>query len=139
MKEVSMNNSVPVPHLVVNDGAAAIAFYGKAFGATLGEKHLAEDGKRLMHAHLKFGAGTLFLHDEFPEFGDHGGARAPTQLGGASCVIHLDVPDADAAWGRAVDAGAEIVMDLDNQFWGMRYGQLKDPFGHIWSIGGPVK
>lgn len=131
--------SAPIPHLVVNDGEGAIAFYEKAFGATLENKHPAEDGKRLMHAHLKLGNGSLLLHDEFPEFGDHGGARAPTELGGASCVIHLDVPDADAAWERAVDAGAEVIFEMDNQFWGMRYGQLRDPFGHIWSIGGPLK
>jgi PhnB protein len=92
-----------------------------------------------MHAHLGLGAGAVYLHDEFPEFGAHGGARAPTRLGGVSCVIHLDVPDADAAWSRAVNAGAEIIMELENQFWGMRYGQLKDPFGHVWSISGPAK
>jgi PhnB protein len=134
-----MNNSTPIPHLVVNDGEGAIAFYERAFGARLEGKHLAEDGKRLMHAHLKFGAGAVYLHDEFPEFGDHGGAKAPTHLGGASCVIHLDVPDADAAWERALGAGATVIMPLDNQFWGMRYGQIKDPFGHVWSIGAPVK
>jgi PhnB protein len=132
-----MNISAPTPHLVVNDGEAAIAFYEKAFGAVLEGKHPADDGKRLMHAHLTLGAGILYLHDEFPEFGDSG-AKAPTRLGGVSCVIHLEVPDADAAWGRAVDAGAEVVMPLDNQFWGARYGQIKDPFGHLWSIGGPV-
>lgn len=134
-----MNNLTPIPHLVVSDGEAAIEFYEKAFGAKLEEKHPAEDGKRLMHAHLEFGAGALFLHDEFPEFGDHGGGKAPTRLGGVSCIIHLDVPDADVAWERAIEAGATAVMALDNQFWGMRYGQIKDPFGHIWSIGGPVK
>jgi PhnB protein len=54
-------------------------------------------------------------------------------------MIHLDVPDADAPWDRAVKAGATIIMTLESQFWGARYGQLRDPFGHIWSIGGPVK
>lgn len=134
-----MNQSTIVPHLAVNDGEAAIAFYEKAFGATLEGKHLADDGKRLMHAHLKLGAGALFLHDEFPEYDQDGGARAPTRLGGASCTLHLDVPDADSAWAQALKAGAEVVMALDNQFWGMRYGQLRDPFGHVWSIGGPLK
>jgi PhnB protein len=134
-----MNVSALIPHLAVSDGEAAIAFYEKAFGATLEAKHPADDGKRLMHAHLNVGKGTLFLHDEFPEYGDQGGAKAPTRLGGASCTLHLDVPDADVAWKRAVDAGAEVVMALDNQFWGMRYGQVKDPFGHVWSIGGPEK
>jgi PhnB protein len=133
-----MNNSTLIPHLVVNDAEAAIVFYEKAFGAEFEAKHPAEDGKRLMHVHMKLGAGTLYLHDDFPEFGDQG-AKAPTRLGGASCTFHLDFPDADAAWERAISAGATELMPLDNQFWGMRYGQLKDPFGHVWSIGGPVK
>jgi PhnB protein len=135
---MSMEHWTPVPHLVVDDGEAAIEFYGKAFGAKLEMKHPAEDGKRLMHAHLKMGSGALMLHDEFPEYGGEG-AKAPKRLGGTSFTIHLEVPDADAAWVRAIDAGAEVVMALDNQFWGARYGQLRDPFGHLWSIGGPVK
>lgn len=133
-----MTNPTLSPHLVVNDGEAAIAFYENAFGAKLEAKMPAEDGKRLMHAHLKLGAGALFLHDDFPEFGEHG-AQAPTRLGGTSCTLHLDVADADAAWERAIKAGATVLMPLDNQFWGMRYGQIQDPFGHNWSIGGPVK
>jgi len=133
-----MNTMTPVPHLVVNDGEAAISFYQNAFGATLAAKHPADDGKRLMHAHLKLGSADLFLHDDFPEFGDKG-AIPPTRLGGASCTLHLEVPDADVAWNRAVKAGAEVVVPLDNQFWGQRYGQVKDPFGHLWSIGGPPK
>lgn len=133
-----MTYSGPIPHLVVRDGQAAIAFYEKAFGATCESKHMAEDGKRIMHAALKVGSGAVYLNDEFPEFGGES-AKSPTSLGGASCVLHLDAPDADAAWERAVKAGAQTLMPLDNQFWGMRYGQLKDPFGHVWSIGGPVK
>ena len=133
-----MSISTLIPHLVVNDGEAAIAFYEKAFGATLEAKHPAEDGKRLMHVHLKLGPGALFLHDDFPEFGEHG-AKAPSRLGGTSCTLHLDVLDADTAWEQAIKAGAIVLMPLDNQSWGMRYGQIKDPFGHIWSIGGPVK
>jgi PhnB protein len=133
-----MNNPALIPHLAVNDGEAAIAFYQQAFGAVLEAKHPADDGKRLMHVHMTLGAGALFLHDDFPEYGDQG-AKAPTRLGGASCTLHLEVADADATWERAVQAGASVLMPLDNQFWGMRYGQIKDPFGHIWSIGGPVK
>lgn len=133
-----MNYSAPIPHLVVSNGEAAITFYENAFGATCEGKHMADDGKRVMHAHLKVGAGALFLNDDFPEFGEQS-AKPPARLGGASCVIHLNAPDADVLWERAVKAGAQIVMPLDNQSWGMRYGQLKDPFGHLWSIGGPLK
>ena len=121
-----MNRPI-VPHLVVNDGEAAIAFYQEAFGATLEAKHPADDGKRLLHAHLKLGEGELFLHDDFPEFGEHA-AQAPARLNGTSCTFHLEVVDADAAWERAVGAGATVLMPLDNQFWGARYGQIKDPF-----------
>jgi PhnB protein len=133
-----MSTTAPIPHLVVSDGVAAVRFYEQAFGAVCNSKHLADDGKRIMHGHLTIGSGTIFLNDDFPEFGGQM-AQAPTRLGGTTFVIHLDVPDADAAWERAVKAGAEVLMPLDNQFWGMRYGQLKDPFGHHWSIGGPVK
>lgn len=134
-----MSTTIPIPHLAVNDGEAAIAFYAKAFGAQLQSRHVADDGKRLMHAHLNIGDGAIFLHDEFPEYAGHGGATAPSRLGGASCTIHLDFADADIAWEQALAAGAEVIMPLDNQFWEMRYGQIKDPFGHVWSIGGPVK
>lgn len=133
-----MSSMTLSPHLVVDDAEAAISFYQHAFDANLHEKHVAEDGKRLMHVHLSIGSSVLFLHDEFPEFGGQG-ARSPKALGGASCTLHIEVPDADTVWERAVRAGAEVLMPLDNQFWGMRYGQIKDPFGHIWSIGGPVK
>jgi len=134
-----MTVSAPIPHLAVSDGEAAIAFYTKAFGARLHEKTVAEDGKRLMHAALALGAGKLFLHDEFPEYGDGGGVIAPNRLGGASCTLHLDADDVDAAWQQALAAGAEVVMPLADQFWGMRYGQIKDPFGHLWSLGAPIK
>lgn len=133
-----MTPMTPTPHLVVNDGEAAIKFYEAAFGAKLTARHFADDGKRIMHAAFQLGAGGFFLNDDFPEFGECG-SKAPTRLGGASCTIHLEVPDADAAWNIAVAAGAKVVSPLDNQFWGQRYGQLQDPFGHLWSIGGPVK
>jgi len=133
-----MKSAAPIPHLVVNDGVAAIQFYEAAFGAVCNSKHLADDGKRIMHADLTFGSGTIFLNDDFPEFEDRIG-KTPMQLGGTSVTIHLDVPDADAAWAQAIGAGAEVCVPLENQFWGMRYGKLKDPFGHLWSIGGPLK
>jgi PhnB protein len=133
-----MSISTLTPHLVVNDGEAAIAFYEKAFGAVLEAKHPADDGKRLLHVHLELGQGALFLHDDFPEFAGES-AKAPSRLGGASCIFHLDVADADFAWEQATKAGATVLLPLANQAWGMRYGQIRDPFGHIWSIGGPVK
>ena len=72
-----MHYSAPIPHIVVNDGEAAIKFYEAAFGAVCEAKHRAEDGRRLMHGHLKVGDGTLYLHDDFPEF-TGAGAKART-------------------------------------------------------------
>jgi PhnB protein len=126
------------PHLTVNDGEAAIDFYSRAFGATVERKEVEPNGKRVLFAHLQLGESALFLSDDFPEYGG-GGSLAPSRLGGVSCTLHLETPDADAAWEQATAAGADVLMPLGNQPWGMRYGQLKDPFGHVWSIGGPVK
>ncbi len=124
-----------VPHLTIRDNRAgeAIDFYAKAFGATESSRHMADDGKRILHAHLDLNGGPLMLNDDFPEMG--GGQCAPPPAG---VGLHLDVFDADAAWDRALAAGASVRFPLDNQFWGQRYGQVIDPFGHIWSIGGPV-
>ena len=127
-----------VPYLTLRDGNAAVAFYEAAFGARLLQKLPAQDGKRLLHASLLLNGGVLMLSDEFPE-GGGGGTRAPQTLGGTAVTVHLEVDDADHCWKRAVEAGAEVVMPLDNMFWGARYGKLRDPFGHVWSIGGPLR
>jgi len=121
-------------HLTINGNRAAdaINFYSQAFGAEEIGRHMADDGKRIMHAHLKLNGGSLMLNDDFPEFG-HGTAEP------AGVTLHLQVPDADAAWQRALDAGAQERFPLADQFWGDRYGQVTDPFGFIWSIGCPVK
>jgi PhnB protein len=122
-------------HLTIRDGKAsdAIDFYRRAFGAEEVGRHMADDGKRIMHAHLKLNGGSLMLNDEFPEF-----MSAPATPPG-SLVLHLQVPDADAAWEKATAAGAEVRFPLKDQFWGDRYGQVPDPFGFTWSIGAPVK
>jgi PhnB protein len=122
-------------HLTIrgNRGADAIDFYSKAFGAEEIGRHMADDGKRIMHAHLKLNGGSLMLNDDFPEFG-HDTDAEPSGV-----TLHLQVPDADAAWQRALDAGAQERFPLADQFWGDRYGQVKDPFGFTWSIGAPVK
>jgi PhnB protein len=124
------------PHLTIRDGRGqeAVKFYESAFGAQEQMRNLAEDGKRLMHAHLAINGGSLMLNDDFPEYRDGGDARPP---GGVT--LHLQVPDADAVWNQAVAAGAAVKMPLEDQFWGDRYGQLEDPFGFTWSIGGRKK
>jgi len=82
---------------------------------------------------LKINGGSLMLNDEFPEF-----MSAPATPPG-SLVLHLQVPDADAAWDKATAAGGEERFPLKDQFWGDRYGQIQDPFGFTWSIGAPVR
>ena len=125
------------PHLTIKDrrGHEAIAFYKAAFGAEEAmPPHLADDGERIMHAHLRINGGSVMLNDEFPEYGACGAGSAP---GGVT--LHLQVGDADQIGSRALKAGATATMPLADQFWGDRYGQIKDPFGHSWSIGAPVK
>ena len=123
------------PHLTIpsRGGQAAIEFYTKAFGAEELIRHLAEDGERLMHAHLRINRGSVLLNDEFPEYGGE------QDIAPKGVTLHLQVDDADEWWNRAILAGAVPVFPLADQFWGDRYGQLKDPFGHSWSIGGPTK
>ena len=125
------------PHLTVGDGAAAIDFYVKAFGAVELGRVPRPDGK-LMHAALQINGSTVLLNDDFPEYND-GKSSTPTALGGTPVTIHLTVTDVDSKFQQAVDAGATVVSALEDQFWGDRYGVLRDPFGHHWSLGQPVR
>jgi len=125
-----------VAYLTVKGGAAAIVFYENAFGAKLAAKQLGDDGHSILHADLELNGGRLYLSDEFE---GAGGTSSPTTLGGSSVTIHLEVEDPDALWDRALGAGASEVMPLEKQFWGAKYGKLRDPFGHVWSIAGPVE
>jgi len=123
------------PHLAIADKRAseAIDFYVKAFGATEQARMPADDGVRLMHAHLLINGASLMMHDDFPEY--TGGAMAPP----SGVTLHLQVDDTDAWYNRAIDAGATPRMPPEDMFWGDRYAQITDPFGHSWSIGTPVK
>ncbi|KUI39869.1 hypothetical protein AU197_25035 [Mycobacterium sp. IS-1590] len=126
------------PMLTVSDGAAAIDFYVKAFGAEELGRVPGPDGKRLFHAALRINGAVVMLNDDFPEMND-GKSATPEALGGSPVTIHLTVDDVDAKFQRAVDAGATVVMPLGDMFWGDRYGELRDPFGHMWSMGQPVR
>ena len=117
------------PHLVCRGAAAAIDFYGRAFGAIEQFRLPGPDG-RLVHACVLIGDSQLFLVDEMPEHG----ALGPQALKGSPVTIHLQVQDADATFARAVAAGATVAMPLADMFWGDRYGQVVDPFGHRWSV-----
>ncbi|MDE3137077.1 MAG: VOC family protein [Acidobacteriota bacterium] len=117
------------PHLVIRDAAKAIDFYKKAFGAREINRMAMPNGK-IMHAELQIGDSMLYLADEFPE----AGSRAPQSLGGTPVVLNVYIEDVDNLWEKAVAAGATVKMPLDDQFWGDRYGQLVDPFGHAWGL-----
>ena len=125
------------PHLVVDNAAAAIDFYVKAFGAVELGRVPGPEGK-LVHAALQINGSTVMLNDDFPEMSG-GKSMTPTALGGTPVTIHLTVTDVDAKFQKAVDAGATVVMPLEDAFWGDRYGVVQDPFGHQWSLGQPVR
>jgi len=124
------------PYLVVSSGEHAIAFYKKAFDAVEVYRMPAPDGRRLLHATLNIRGSDVMLSDEFPE---HGGNRGPDIVGSTTVSIHLWVPNADKAFAQAVGAGATVIMPLADMFWGDRYGKLRDPFGHEWSIAHHVR
>lgn len=122
------------PYFTVRDAARAIEFYKQAFGAQERGVMKGPDGK-VMHAELKIGDSIVMLADEFPEFG----AVAPESGGSTSMGLHIYVDNVDQAFDRAVKAGAKVEMPVSDQFWGDRYGKLRDPFGHKWSIATHVK
>lgn len=117
------------PFLTVKDAVKAIEFYKQAFGAKERGVMKGPDGK-VLHAELMIGDSIVMLSDEYPEYG----AKSPQSLGGSPLGLHIYVEGVDRAFDRAVKAGAEVEMPLMDQFWGDRYGRLKDPFGHKWSI-----
>jgi PhnB protein len=123
------------PFLTCRDAARAIEFYKQAFGAEVrGGVAKGPDGK-VMHAELKIGDSVIMLSDEYPEFG----SLSPQSIGGSGIGLHIYLDGVDAAFDRAVKAGAQVEMPVMDQFWGDRYGKLKDPFGHKWSIATHVK
>jgi uncharacterized glyoxalase superfamily protein PhnB len=129
-------NATPslTPHIVCAGAADAIRFYQEAFGAEELMRIPADDG-RLMHAAIAIDGAMLMLVDEMKEHG----VLSPLALGGSPVTLHLNVADADRAIERAVAAGATVTLPAHDAFWGDRYGQLRDPFGHNWSVAHPLR
>jgi uncharacterized glyoxalase superfamily protein PhnB len=117
------------PHLCIRNAAEAIDFYARAFGAVELFRMPGPEGK-LMHAEVKIGDSIVMLSDEFLEWG----AKGAQTLGGTPVSLNLYVEDCDAVFNRAVEAGATVKMPLADQFWGDRYGQVVDPYGHVWAV-----
>lgn len=117
------------PYLVIAGAAQALDFYKRAFGAKELSRSPMPDGK-LMHAEMRIGDTRIMMSDEFP------GSlmRAPANAGTTTVMLHVYAKDVDKLWAQALAAGAKVAMPLDNMFWGERYGQLQDPFGHLWTL-----
>ena len=127
-----------IPHLIVNDGLAALKFYQEVFGAVEGDSMMAPDGKRLMHGEVVLDGHKLFVSDEFSDK-EGGTCKMPQTLGGTSVRITVQTDNADGIVERAVARGARVLMPLQDMFWGARYGQILDPFGHAWGINEQLK
>jgi PhnB protein len=117
------------PSLAVDDAAAAIEFYKQAFGAVERGRMPAPDG-RIAHAELEIGDSLLTLADTF----EQSATRPPKEVGGTTGSVLLYVEDVDTVVDHAVEAGASVTMPVEDMFWGDRYGQVTDPFGHVWQI-----
>ena len=120
------------PYLMVSNAGDAAAFYVKAFGAKEVARMPSDEKGRTMHIHLVINGGSVMLSDPYPEYGH--AWQAPQAF-----HLHLQIEDIDSWWERAVAAGAEIVTPVALQFWGDRYGQLRDPFGVLWTMGSTPK
>jgi len=123
------------PYLVVNDGAAAIEFYKKAFGAEVAFCMPGPSGQGVAHAEIKIGNSMVMMGEEWPG----SGISAPGPLKGTTVAIHLYVEDVDASFKRAIDAGATSLGPVMDMFWGDRMGKATDPFGHVWSLGSHIE
>jgi PhnB protein len=121
--------STITPHVVVHDAAQAAEWYGSVFGAEE-RGRLEVPGGKLMQVELWFGDTQVMLADEFPDLG----VLSPLSVGGTATVLHFATSDADSVWQRALEGGAQVRQPLHDAFWGERYGQITDPFGHRWGI-----
>ena len=129
VKAIPAGYHTVTPYLTIKNGAKALEFYKKAFGATEIYKLMMPDG-RLGHAEIRLGDSMIMLGDEFPEYG----GKAPDTLGGSPVSIYLYVEDVDAFFKIALAAGAKERKPVMDQFYGDRSGQLEDPFGHLWWV-----
>jgi PhnB protein len=130
VKAIPEGYHTATPYLVVHDAAKAIEFYKKALGAEE-LMRMPGPGGRIMHAEIRIGDSIIMLTDEAP---DASSSRSPESLGGTTASVFLYVDDVDALVARAVEAGAKVAIPVQDMFWGDRFGQLKDPFGHSWGV-----
>ena len=122
------------PYLFITGTVEALEWYKKAFNAKEQSRQTTPDG-RIMHARIRIGDSIIMMSDGM----EGGSVRSPKSLGATTSTMHIYTKNVDKLFQQAVDAGAKVTMPLDNQFWGERYGQVMDPFGHSWSIGSHIK
>lgn len=123
-----------IPYLTVDNAADAIAFYTKVLGGTERMRMPGPDGK-VGHAEVEVGKGMIMLSDEFPDMG----GTSPKSVGGTPVTVMVYVADVDDVFKRALDSGATEVRPVENQFYGDRSGQFKDPWGHLWYVSSHVE
>jgi PhnB protein len=124
------------PHLVCKGAGDAMDWYAKAFGAVEMVRLPGPDG-RLMHGSMQINKCMVMFADEFRDVGPEHGNAAPPTLGGTTVVMHMVVDDCDAWIARAEGVGATVILPASDMFWGDRYGQIQDPWGHRWAIATP--
>ena len=117
------------PYLAVDDAAAALEFYKRAFGARERMRMPAPGGK-VGHAEIEIGGSCIMLADEYPDMR----FRSPRSIGGTPVTLHLYVEDVDDVARQAITAGAKELRPVKDQFYGDRTGTVEDPFGHVWHI-----
>jgi PhnB protein len=122
------------PHIVVRGAAEAARWYVRALDAEERSRVPLPNGK-LLTVELRFGDSIVRLADEFPELD----VLSPQAIGGTAVVLHLSTDNVDTLWRRALDAGAQVIHPLEDQFWGNRQGQIVDPFGHRWNLSQPLR
>ncbi|HEX8090476.1 MAG TPA: VOC family protein [Blastocatellia bacterium] len=122
-----------IPQLIVVSGIQAMDFYKRAFGAEEVARTMTSDGKKLVHGELSLDGHMFYVSDEF-DSSQGGTCKSPHTLGGTGVRITLYVDNADKMVEQAVEAGAQVLMPVQDMFWGGRYGKLLDPFGHEWGI-----
>ena len=131
-----MEVTVPplTPYLVVSNAAEAIDFYKAAFGAEQdGVSHFMPGTDKIMHARLVINGSLIMLCDDMGSMMGRPESH-PNALGGSPVTLALQLDDVQSFWDQAVAAGATVTMPLADQFWGDRYGQITDPYGHKWSM-----
>jgi PhnB protein len=130
VKPIPAGYRTVTPYLTVHDAAGALDFYRRAFGGRQTERMDGPGGK-VMHAEFRVGDSVVMLSDELPGMSS---CRAPRSLGGTTGMLFLYVPDVDAAFKRAVDAGCKVLLPATDMFWGDRFCKLEDPFGNQWGL-----